>query len=286
MKAELWQNPYNWTAESEKIKFDLIKFFEGAAQAKRLQIDPFEEVVKIRCTQPRCKERYSVKLEAFSNLAQNSGFDSLRFLAPGHGHFFQEINLRDNGTSYCKNLSISQTLKICKYCYKPCPFPFAGYSWDHHCPSGNWSIRLGKPNTLSWKGSAWIGLINYDHQLWAHLLQVCTYDEAGVGWICKDDAQADSFEKACKQSPFFGPLFRRLPKPKINPNSAGPRGMINSQKALAAMSVLQAIPPEFLPKVKKAIQSALHPDRDPQNKEALTKAFQNFEEAWRKWEGK
>lgn len=290
MNPEIWSKPYNRDFEDRELQGILVRYFEALASAKRIQIDPFEDCVKIRCTVQNCKERYKADLMAFKELSAPSGYHTLTKLAVEHEHFYQELGFTPQGRVSGGSLrsiqhknSIMSRLFYCADCGEVSPFPWQ--RWDFHfCEHKNWGISLHKPNTMVWKSNAWVLMVDYDYNLWKYLNSaIADYDEVAVGWIVADQ-YADRVALACQHADYFGKRFKRTPKPKVF--QGGPRGLVNSAKGNAALGVLSAIPPGYLPKVKKAIQSVLHPDRDPQNREVLTKAFQGFEEAWRKWEGK
>lgn len=278
MKYDLWSKPFDWSSENKKILTTISCLFSKFQQTKRLQVDPFENKLKIRCTFQGCKIRYEARI---ASETANSLPDYLKALNIEHQHFYTELGASKNHNFIYFPGSMSTIL--CNACFSQTPFPLS--SWlKHSCPSNNWSASLGNPNTLSWKSSAWVLLIEYDSDLWKFLNTLgqpyVTYDEIANGFIVSDSCVSQVLA-ACTASELQH--FKHYPKAKIhqNPN----RVLTNSPRAAHANAILNAIPTAYLPKVKRAIQQVIHPDRDPDNTDFLTKAFQEFEASWAKWEG-
>ena len=289
MKKELWNNPYSWQVESQELADRIKKYFLALSSAKRVQIDPFTDSVRIRCTTANCKTRYEINRTAHALLCADStqdGFGVLRDLGPDmHEHFYLELGLGKQSLSlwgyrFLNNKSIA----FCGKCLSFSPFP-VNQTWSHACSTRSWQICLGKSNTLTWKRSAsgvgyWILQVDFEHTTWRVIAAMpgVVYDDAGIGFIIPDDP--DSIQEIANLCKTQFPMFRHLSKPR---ERAATRPLAISQRAIIASEILSAIPAEFHPRVKKAIQSIIHPDRDPDRKEELTKIFQNFEAAWVKW---
>lgn len=289
MNPDFWLKPYDWSFEKKEILASFIKLFEAYDQAKRIKIDPFQNKLQIRCTYKGCVERYDAP-DNLVNVFSTKEFQTAFVIASiEHQHFYKDLGFSFDGVLAIRIFSNGKKYALCINCFKSSPVGTSVSTvWNHDCASDKWGFGFDRmaSNTLFWKSSSWVLDIDFEYSLWQFLSSPsinCLFDPTSNKWIVADGTE-DRIKNACINRL---PTFRFIPKPKIFQGRAGGRNLSPAgAKTILAGHILNQIPPQYLPKVRKAIQSALHPDRDPEDKENLTKAFQAFEESWRKWEGK
>lgn len=285
MNPELWTTNYDWSPELYELKERLKSHLAALAQAKRISFDPFADLTIIRCTIKSCHVRDSLPSAAFREAVNEAILDSIVYLSSAaHSHFVEEIGLRldflRGGNLLRFRAKTGKILVICPGCKGRNPFPISEtLSWNHDALH-NWSIHLGKPNTLSWKNPTWVLQINFVQSLWQKLYldfsrSKVIYDEKAVCWLVADSV-VDEVANSCK---IHLPTFTHTPKPKLS--SKTPHALTISKKSIAAGEILSLLPPEALKKLYRFMCLELHPDKvGPEG----TEIFQRFQQSWGKWE--